>query len=62
MTVHPVPTDLPLVGADGVDLEEDDLVLGVEVDGLAVAYPVRYLAMFEIVGDLIGTTPVAPSW
>ncbi len=40
----------------------DDLVLGVVVDGKAMAYPIRYLAMSEVLNDRVGDTPLAPSW
>jgi len=50
------------VAADAVDLQEDELVVGVVLDGQAIAYPVRYLAMSEVVNDRVGDTPIAPSW
>lgn len=62
MAVHPAPTDLPTRAADQVELDDDEIVLGVVVDGRAVAYPVRYLALSEIANDRIGDTPIAPSW
>ena len=62
MTVHPAPVGLPLVSGDEVELEDDDIVLGVEVEGLEVAYPIRYLSMFEVVNSKVGDTPIAPSW
>lgn len=62
MEVHEAPVDLPTVAAGAVELEEDELVIGVVVDGHAVAYPVRYLALSEVVNDRVGDTPIAPSW
>ena len=62
MNVYPVPVDVPAVDADRANLKDDDLVLGVVVNGEAMAYPIRYLAMYEIVDDWVGKTPVAPSW
>ena len=62
MEVHEAPVDPPTVAAGAVDLEEDELVMGVVVDGQAVAYPVRYLALSEVVNDRVGDTPIAPSW
>lgn len=62
VAVHPVPTDLPLVPAAEAQLDDAELVLGVVLDGQAVAYPVRYLAMFEVVDARVGKTPVAPTW
>ena len=60
--VHEVPVDLPLVPADQAPLEEDDLVLGVVDNGQAVAYPIRYLALSEIIDGYVGATPVAATW
>ncbi len=62
VAVHEVPTDLPTVPAEEAPLEDDDLVLGVVVDAQAVAFPIRYLAMFEVVDSRVGETPVAPTW
>lgn len=60
--VHTVPDDLPLVSAEAATLNDDDLVLGVVADGAPVAYPIRYLAMFEVVDSQAGKLPVAPTW
>jgi len=62
MRVAEAPVDPPTVAADAVDLEDDELVVGVVLDGEAIAYPVRYLAMSEVVNDRVGDTPIAPSW
>ncbi len=62
MKVFPAPVDLPTRAADEVDLDDDELVLGVVIEGQAVAYPVRYLALSEVVNDWVGDTPIAPSW
>ena len=55
--VHEVPVDLPLVPAGKAPLEEDDLVLGVVDNGQAVAYPIRYLAMSEIIDGHVARRP-----
>ena len=62
VAVHPVPVDPPSVSAEEADLPDDDLVLGVVVDGKPMAYPIRYLALTEILDDRVGDTPIAPSW
>lgn len=62
MKVHPSPTDPASVPAGEATLDDDDLVLGVVIEGRAMAYPIRYLAMYEIVDDRVGETPLAPSW
>ncbi len=48
--------DVPkFVGVDAADfLSDDDRVLGVEIDGVARAYPIRILNWHEIVNDKIG--------
>lgn len=62
VAVHPVPVDLPSVPAAEARLKDDELVLGVVVGGRAMAYPIRYLAMYEVVDDRVGDTPLAPTW
>lgn len=62
MSVEPVPVDPPTVEAAEADLDPDELVLGVVLDGRPVAYPIRYLALSEVVNDRVGETPIAPSW
>lgn len=60
--VHEAPVGLPTVAAAAAPLQADDLVLGVVIDGQPMAYPIRYLALFEVVNDHVGATPVAPTW
>lgn len=60
--VHESPVDLPSVPASKAGLEEKELVLGVLLDGEAMAYPIRYLALYEVVDHRVGKVPVAPSW
>ena len=49
--------------ADKADwLKDDDLVLGVTIDGQAKAYPVRILVWHEIVNDTLGDTPIAVTY
>jgi len=62
MKVFPAPVDLPTRAAEEVDMDDDELVLGVVIDGEAVAYPVRYLALSEVANDWVGETAIAPSW
>lgn len=62
MAVREVPVDPPTVAAAEIELEDDELVIGVVVDGEAVAYPVRYLALSEVVNDRVAETAIAPSW
>ena len=62
MAVHAGPTDLPSVGAADALLEPDELVLGVILEGTPVAYPLRYLAMFEVINDRSTSVPLSPTW
>ncbi len=43
-------------------MEADELVLGIEIDGDARAYPIRVLSRHEIVNDVVAETPVAVTW
>ena len=60
--VHEVPTDLPIVKVNEANLNDNDLVLGVITNGTAVAFPIRFLAMYEVVDSKVGKLPVAPTW
>ena len=62
MSVHEVPVDPKTVPAEEANLEDDELVLGLVIEGKPIAYPIRYLAMFEVINDRVGDTPVAPTW
>ncbi len=43
-------------------VEDGDMVLGVERNGEAVAYPVRQVAYHHIVHDVVGGVPVAATY
>ena len=62
MTVHAVPVDPPIVSADDAEMDDDEIVLGITLGIHEVAFPIRYLAMFEVVNSQVGKTPVAASW
>lgn len=50
------------VGASGVDWPEDSLVIGVELDGEARAYPVGFLNRREMVNDNHRGIPTLVTW
>ncbi|MEM9056950.1 MAG: DUF3179 domain-containing protein [Pseudomonadota bacterium] len=51
------------VGAGEADfLQPDDIVLGLEIDGEAVAYPRHILNWHELVNDVVNGTPVLVSY
>lgn len=56
---HPVTVSAREADAE---LEDDDLVIGVEVKGKARAYPVRVLSAHEIVNDTVRGKPLAVTW
>jgi hypothetical protein len=60
--IHNVPVDLPSVTPAQSNLSDDDLVVGIVVEGQPMAYPVRYLAQHEVVDHRVGSLPVAPTW
>ena len=62
MPIHEAPVDLPTVTAAEAPLKDDDLVLGVVIDGESMAYPIGYLAMFEVVNGRVGEAALAPTW
>lgn len=43
-------------------MESDELVLGVEIEGDARAYPIRILSRHEVVNDIVGGEPIAITW
>jgi hypothetical protein len=62
MPVWEVPVDPRSVTAAEADLPDDDLVLGVVVGDRAMAWPIRFLALSEVVDDRVGETALAPTW
>jgi len=48
--------------AEASFMRSDDLVLGVDINGIAKAYPTRILSWHELVNDRFGGLPVLVSW
>ena len=48
--------------ADQVKLSDDDIVLGVVIDGEAKAYPIRVLNYTEMVNDELAGIPILATW
>ena len=44
------------------EYEPNEVVIGVEFDGDARAYPVGLLSSHEIVNDIVGGRPIAVTW
>ncbi len=62
MRVHEAPDEPPRLPADEVPMVDDELVVGLVVDGHPVAYPMRFLNLVEVVNDRVSDTPVVISW
>ena len=54
------PTVIPAAAADYLD--PGDIVLGLELNGVARAYPLRIMNWHEIVNDSLGGVPVAVTY
>jgi len=54
--------DPQFVQSDEADLEPDDLVMGVSINGDSRAYPIRYLQWREMVNDEVGGIPILVTW
>lgn len=50
------------VGAGEVDWPDDEVVIGIDVNGEQRAYPVGFLSNREIVNDWIDDTPILVTW
>jgi hypothetical protein len=50
------------VSADEADYEDDEMVLGIEIDGEAKAYPIGVLSQREMVNDYLAGTPILVTW
>lgn len=48
--------------ADEVQLQEDELILGVALDGQAKAYPITILRAREMVNDELAGIPLLVTW
>jgi len=60
----PALTQPAFVSAAEADhfLRSFDIVLGLELDGEAKAYPIRILNWHEVINDRVGPQPVLVSW
>lgn len=63
---HPIRAirDPEIVSAAESDLADNELVIGVVVNGQARAYPINQLTgpQREIINDVLGETPIAATW
>ena len=54
--------DPVFAGVDEAPLDDDELVIGVEVDGQAKAYPITVMRSREMVNDELGGIPILVTW
>ena len=50
------------VSADEAELLDDELVMGLEINGDARAYPVGLMRVREMANDIVGGVPVLVTW
>lgn len=60
----PAITQPKIVEAKASSVTDNELVIGVSVDGKARAYPINQLTgpRREIINDTLGNTPIAATW
>ena len=60
----PLNVDPEIIEASEADLGDDDLVMGIVIDGQARAYPVNYMngPLNEVVNDTLGGEPITSTW
>ena len=58
------PAEVKYVSAKDASafLTGDEMVMGIDVGGLSLAYPIRQMAYHHVVNDVIGTTPVVVTY
>jgi hypothetical protein len=51
-----------VIAAADAKLDNDDMVLAIQVDGVARAYPVRMMAYHHVANDLLGRVPIVSTY
>lgn len=59
---HPLPHAAYAKTTDAGFVTDNDIVLAVESNGEAVAYPVRLMAYHHVVQDVVGGTPIVATY
>ena len=61
--IRPI-TDPNIVSADQSGLADNELIIGVKIDGVARAYPINQLTgpSREIINDMLAGTAIAATW
>ncbi len=60
----PLNVDPEIIAAADADLGDDDVVIGIVIEGQARAYPVNYMngPLNEVVNDTLAGEPIASTW
>lgn len=60
----PLNVDPEIISAAEAELGDDDLVMGIVIEGQARAYPVNYMngPLNEVVNDTLAGEPIASTW
>jgi len=59
---HPLPQAAYANANEATFVDDSDMVLAVEHNGEAVAYPVRLMAYHHLVQDVVGGTPIVATY
>lgn len=59
---NPLPNAAYAKVAEANFVNDDDMVLAVEINGDAVAYPVRQMAYHHVVNDVVGGKPITATY
>ncbi len=60
--VFPAPSNMPMAHTDNAQIPADELMLGVHIDGQAVAFPIRFLSLFEVLNQDLGDHRLLVTW
>jgi hypothetical protein len=59
---HPLPNAAYAKVSEANFVNDNDMVLAVEINGEAVAYPVRQMAYHHVVNDVVGGKPITATY
>jgi TRAP-type uncharacterized transport system fused permease subunit len=59
---NPLPNAAYAKASEANFIHDNDLVLAVEINGEAVAYPVRQMAYHHVVNDVVGGRPITATY
>ena len=59
---NPLPNAAYVKASEANFVNDNDMVLGVEINGEAVAYPVRQMAYHHVINDVVGGRPITATY